>query len=480
MEVYPVYETLEEAPAAENTEAAPETPEAPAEENTEAAPETPEAPAAENTEAAPETPEAPAEENTEAASETQATEHTEAAPGAECTEGVSGTTEVAETESTEALPETTEVSASERTEAETEAMGETAQEDMEIEKSETQPVSEAETLTEEPTEIQTEETEEPASETEETETETESETEKEAVLESTVKQEAFLEADGSLSVKYTIEVTNITPDAEAEKIAVKAILGRRAAYYGREGQTPNAQYMDGNVQPLAGLNWTELSGCTADQLQHYTSALAWENQTIAAGARAEYVFFAHVGEEAKSTDDVKTICFVSGVQIPAEKTSWINGELVKPLYAEPQTYAYTDNEVTIEVTVPEGVKLPYGTVLSVTPVIEGSAEYEAAVAAVESANGGKSFAEHVLYDINFVCGDQTVEPEGGNVLVSMQFNKPALQIEEAPEEILEDEVVVSHILEDETVENVTQEVQTTDDGAVERVEFATGALRSMH
>ena len=144
-------------------------------------------------------------------------------------------------------------------------------------------------------------------------------------------------------------------------------------------------------------------------------------------------------------------------------------------YAEPQTYEYQDGRVIINVTVPVGVKLPVDVQLQVNPVPEGSVEYENAAAAVEGAVPEKKFAEHVFYDICFVADGKKVEPEGGEVQVSMRFLDAVLGAGEKAPEISSEDVVVSHISEDLAIEQVTAEVQHTE-REVTAVEFAADSF----
>ena len=146
-----------------------------------------------------------------------------------------------------------------------------------------------------------------------------------------------------------------------------------------------------------------------------------------------------------------------------------------PEIAEPQTYTYEDGKVTIEVTVPEGVELPYGVEMKAEPVPEDSKEYAEAVEAVEAANPDVVFSEHVFYDIYFVTKDGVeVEPVGGDVSVQMTFKDP---LKTEVEDVSGDPVaVVSHIQDNGELEDVTDEVNLNRKDEVKAVEFSTDSF----
>lgn len=147
-----------------------------------------------------------------------------------------------------------------------------------------------------------------------------------------------------------------------------------------------------------------------------------------------------------------------------------NEENEEEKYAAPQIYVYTDGIAQIEVNVPEGVKLPYGTTLQAVQVPESSMAYEQAVQAVENANQDQQFAGHVFYDISFVLDGKEVQPEDGEVQVAIKFLTPVLSAEEGAAALENSDVVVSHISDKAVLSDVAANVQCTDT-SVEAVNF---------
>ena len=154
------------------------------------------------------------------------------------------------------------------------------------------------------------------------------ETKPEAVLESSVKQEVFRDTDGSLAVKYTVKVRNKTSDADADKVAVKAVLGEKLSWYEKEGQTAGLICISDIKQIPEGVNLRELKDIPAEELDAYASAIVWQEQTINGGQEKEYTFFAHVGEEIDSISDLPAIYIVDGNRIAPEKQQWLNQEIL--------------------------------------------------------------------------------------------------------------------------------------------------------
>ena len=282
---------------------------------------------------------------------------------------------------------------------------------------------------------------------------------------------------------------SLETEAVPETIGAKEIESTEvvSAAGNAETETPSAENTEAESESAETEALAVEAAETASETLPEAAETVMPDETMEAITRIEALETESLSEAETQTEETELLSeaethaeeteLLSEAETQTEETEELLPETEeREWYAEPQTYTYADAQITVEVTVPEGVKLPYGAELSVAPILEGSVEYKAAVAAIESVNEGRSFVEHILYDISFIWDGQIVEPQGGDVIVNMAFAKPALQIENAPAEILEDEVVVSHILKDKTVEDVTQKVQTTVDGAVERVEFVTGSF----
>ena len=111
---------------------------------------------------------------------------------------------------------------------------------------------------------------------------------------------------------------------------------------------------------------------------------------------------------------------------------------------------------------------------------EGSIAYEEAVSMVEDQIGeaeeGQE-ASYVFYDVYFEVNGQRVEPADGLVEVSMNFKTPVL---ESVEDEQTENVTVIHIDEKtDTVQNVTDQVEMTDNGGVSSVGFTTDSFSPM-
>ena len=104
-----------------------------------------------------------------------------------------------------------------------------------------------------------------------------------AELSVTAEQEVFTEADGTLAVKYIISVNNKTEKTDAEDITVKAVLGEQLSYYKKDGETDSLAFVEQLAQIPAGYDLDELKTYTAQELEKYTSAVIWKDQTITGG-----------------------------------------------------------------------------------------------------------------------------------------------------------------------------------------------------
>ena len=413
--------------------------------------------------------EAPAPE-TKAATEASVSE-TKAATEASAPETKAPETEAAATETatseSSTIPETEAGTGETGTEVITEATDDSEY----VSESVTEAISDTEMISENASEFESETDSETETESE-TESESESETE-EAELSAMAQQEVFQDEEGNLSIKYTVTVSNVSEKTDADEVSVKTVFSKNASFI-NGGETAGIHYVSDIAAATAELTDAEWSVCTAANLQ---SAAVWNDQELAAGETKTYSFYADVNEAAESVQDLPAV-FLVNEEIVSD-VQWINAELVKPKYAKPQTYTYEDARVTISVVVPEGVNLPYGSVLEAIYISEGSAEWNEAVAAVEAANPGVSFTEHIFYDIHFLADGKEIQPSG-EVQVNMNF-KQSLEAEAASlEDKMDEEVLVvenpemvavtSHIQDNGQYEEVSSNVQTNGD-AVEAVGF---------
>ena len=189
--------------------------------------------------------------------------------------------------------------------------------------------------TDETSQSDTNEESEPEKETEEETELTPAET-LPATLETKVEQEVFVEADDTLSVKYTIEVKNTGKEVIAEDLEVKAVLGELSAYYAKDGETKEklSYIKDIHEEIKAGrtfedMDLEELESYAPNVLEKYQSAVIWKDQTIECGGKKSYVFFARVSEDAVGKDSLPMLYFVDGNKVYKEEDiKWINEELL--------------------------------------------------------------------------------------------------------------------------------------------------------
>ncbi len=313
-----------------------------------------------------------------------------------------------------------------------------------------------------------------------TEAETETETEEPVVLEAVVTQEVFQKTveDATIPmVKYTVKVANKAAKTEAEGVSLKVLLADAVSYKKEEGETLELVSFESLGKAIESATFENEELTEADKAAYANGGVVlWKDQKIAAGEEKTFVFFAEVKDGQTDTNALRNRWIVNGKAVAEDKIQWMNTELLEvlPTVAEPQTYKYEDEKVSIKVIVPEGVELPYGVELRVKPVPEESKEYKAAVEAVEKANPDVVFNEHVFYDICFVSEGKEVEPVGGDVSVQMKF-KDTLKTD--VEDVSgEPTVVASHIQDNGELEDVTDEVKLNKKDEVKSVAFDTDSF----
>ena len=137
------------------------------------------------------------------------------------------------------------------------------------------------------------------------------------------------------------------------------------------------------------------------------------------------------------------------------------------------SFSYFDNRVSIQATADKKANFPQNTVLKADYVKPGSAEYKQAAALAESKYGedGKEL-EFVFYDIYFESDGERIEPEAGNVTVTVDFKKAVLPDSEETESSTHE---VIHI-NGSNVEKVTDQVTTNDQGAATSMKFTSDSF----
>lgn len=137
------------------------------------------------------------------------------------------------------------------------------------------------------------------------------------------------------------------------------------------------------------------------------------------------------------------------------------------------SFSYFDNRVSIQATADKKANFPQNTVLKADYVKPGSAEYKQAAALAESKYGedGKEL-EFVFYDIYFESDGERIEPEAGNVTVTVDFKKAVLPDSEETESSTHE---VIHI-NGSNVEKVTDQVTTNDQGAATSIKFTSDSF----
>ena len=278
-------------------------------------------------------------------------------------------------------------------------------------------------------------------------------------LEGKVKQEVFQDADGSLAVKYTVEVTNKTAEGAAKDITVKAVLGKNCSWYSREGQTERLNYVEDLARIPEGLELKELQTYTQEELEPYASAVIWKSETVGGGQKKEYSFFAKVKETVTEGSEMQALFFVEGEKVKKENISWVNEELFAAAQdQEPseQSFSQTVNDVRITAKAAAGV-LPENAVMCATEV-ENEAADEALRTSAE-AEGLEVLAIR-MFDITFEDENgQEIQPVGE---VAITYEN--IEVPEGAEEAL-----VYHVEDDGSGQKQLADAETA--GGLENISF---------
>ena len=137
------------------------------------------------------------------------------------------------------------------------------------------------------------------------------------------------------------------------------------------------------------------------------------------------------------------------------------------------SFSYFDNRVSIQATADKKANFPQNTVLKADYVKPGSEEYKQAAALAESKYGEDgNELEFVFYDIYFESDGKRIEPEAGNVTVTVDFKKAVLPDSEETESSTHEVIHISG----SKVEKVTDQVTTNDQGAATSMKFTSDSF----
>ena len=282
-------------------------------------------------------------------------------------------------------------------------------------------------------------------------------------LETTAKQEV-LEEEGTLSVKYTIEVYNPSQESSAEGVAVKAALGENSVYYSRQGETSGLSVSEGlsQVEELQGEEGT------------YASSVVWGDQEIGAGETKDYVFYTSLNDwgGVNSTEDLPFVCFVNGVQV--ENVQWINAEILESWISQPQTYTYSDEFVKITVEPDEETAVPRDAVLEAKAAAQDSSEYKEAAEAVSQSDTDFQYSDFVIYDLQLTSEQQETMDASGSFQVNIEFLQGALKAEDAARSA--DDIVKVFRISEDGVSQLSAEIQQSVPVSVDGAKFVTDDL----
>ena len=137
------------------------------------------------------------------------------------------------------------------------------------------------------------------------------------------------------------------------------------------------------------------------------------------------------------------------------------------------SFKYSDGEVTVIADVDSAAKIPVNAELNAERMT-GEALREAVATAENELASDDIEAEYVFYDIYFMVDGVRVEPAEGLVRVSMSFATPVFEKVSDEQEVIDYSVI--HISDNGQVQDVTDEVEITDQGTVEAVGFTTDSF----
>ena len=299
-----------------------------------------------------------------------------------------------------------------------------------------------------------------------TEVETESNAPESAAVENTV---AFQSAEGASVTVDGADVTNGTAMAKDGKIVFTVTPA--------EGYEVTSILVDGTIPARTNDETPETNDYIIEGIQTDSTVVVISTQAVAVESETESETATEAATEVESESESETEA-VTESESETETVAETEVQTESETEAKYGTdFSYEDETVVITAVAQPEAKLPENAVLKADPMLEGSAAYEDAVSMVENQLGGTEEgqeASYVFYDVYFEVNGERIEPADGLVEVSMNFKTPVL---ESAEDETVDEVSVLHIKEDTNkVEEVTDNVEMTDDGAVSAVGFSTDSF----
>ena len=303
-----------------------------------------------------------------------------------------------------------------------------------------------------------------------TEVETESNAPESAAVENTV---AFQSAEGASVTVDGADVTNGTAMAKDGKIVFTVTPA--------EGYEVTSILVDGTIPARTNDETPETNDYIIEGIQTDSTVVVISTQAVEIETESESETESETATEAATEVESESESETEAVTESESETETVAETEVQ---TESETeakygtdFSYEDETVVITAVAQPEAKLPENAVLKADPMLEGSAAYEDAVSMVENQLGGTEEgqeASYVFYDVYFEVNGERIEPADGLVEVSMNFKTPVL---ESAEDETVDEVSVLHIKEDTNkVEEVTDNVEMTDDGAVSAVGFSTDSF----
>ena len=316
-----------------------------------------------------------------------------------------------------------------------------------------------------------------------TEVETESNAPESAAVENTV---AFQSAEGASVTVDGADVTNGTAMAKDGKIVFTVTPA--------EGYEVTSILVDGTIPARTNDETPETNDYIIEGIQTDSTVVVISTQAVVVESETESETATEAATEVESESESETEAAESETIAETEsETETIaetetESEAVTEAETETETeneakvkygtnFSYEDENIIITAVAQPEAKLPENAVLKADPMPEGSIAYEEAVSMVEDQLGeaeeGQE-ASYVFYDVYFEVNGQRVEPADGLVEVSMNFKTPVL---ESVEDEQAENVTVIHIDEKtDTVQNVTDQVEMTDNGGVSSVGFTTDSF----
>ncbi|MBQ0001074.1 MAG: choice-of-anchor A family protein [Clostridiales bacterium] len=359
----------------------------------------------------------------------------------------------------------------------------------EIEVPETEEAEAAEEETEEEVseeEVSEEEIpEEAEAEEEETPETEEAEEAEKAELSASVKETLTKNEDEEVSMAFEIAVQNLSETAAAEDIDVKVVLVEDLTYDSEKAHTDQLSWLSDISFLYGGEELEEYFKLAPSLSDTYTSAIMWKDQDIAAQSEVRFTASVKVDDEITEAEDLKALFFVDGELIPSYKVTLAGAEALekKEPVNEQTEYVFTDGFMTVTATLSSPEILPAGA----TFVVEEVLPTEEEIALVEgTVDEELIMTGYVTYDMHFEVDGVEVEPDGGEVSVSVTYQAPveltpveSEEAEQALEMVEKDEETeltysIVHLNENDglVAEMVAEDLATAESGEILGAEFS--------